>query len=252
MKFGRFIFSDKIFWGMIDNDEVAVLKLNPFKGLMESGEIFSLNEVKTLAPVIPGKIVGVGLNYREHAKEMGKPLPEEPLIFLKPSTAVIGPGENIFLPSISKRVDYEGELAVVIKKACKNVSAEEAGECIFGYTCFNDVTARDLQKKDIQYTRAKSFDTFAPIGPFIETDISPDELEIKTYLNGELKQHSPTSDMIFTVYKLVSFVSSVMTLLPGDVITTGTPPGVGPLSQGDKISIEIEAIGTLTNFVVSE
>ncbi len=252
MKFGRFIFSDKIFWGRVEGDEVAVLKLSPFKGLMESGETFNINEVKILAPVMPGKIVGVGLNYREHAREMGKELPEEPLIFLKPSTAVIGPGENIFLPGISKRVDYEGELGVVIKKACRNVSVEEAAECIFGYTCFNDVTARDLQKKDVQYTRAKSFDSFAPIGPFVETDLSPDELVIRTFLNGELKQESPTSDMIFNVYQLVSFISSVMTLLPGDVIATGTPPGVGPLSPGDKISIEIEGIGTLTNFVVSE
>ena len=252
MKFGRFIFGDKIFWGRVEGDEVAVLKLSPFKGLMESGETFNVNEVKVIAPVTPSKIIGVGLNYKEHAKEMGKPLPEEPLIFLKPSTAVIGPGENIFLPSISNRVDYEGELGVVIKKACKNVSVEEAAECIFGYTCFNDVTARDLQAKDVQYTRAKSFDTFAPLGPFIETDIAPDELEIKTYLNGELKQNSPTSDMIFNVYQLVSFISSVMTLLPGDVIATGTPPGVGPLSPGDRVSIEIEGIGTLTNFVVSE
>ena len=252
MKFGRFLFGEKVFWGRVERDEVAVLKVSPFKGLIESGEVFGINEVKILPPVVPTKIVGVGLNYKAHAEEMRKPLPEEPLIFLKPSTAVIGPGDNIFLPSISQRVDYEGELGVVIKKACKNVSPEEASDCIFGFTCFNDVTARDLQAKDVQYTRAKSFDTFAPLGPFVETDLDINEITIRTILNGDVRQNSPVTDMIFNPYRLVSFISSVMTLLPGDVIATGTPPGVGPLSSGDKISVEIEGIGTLTNFVVSE
>ncbi len=251
MKFGRFLFGEKVFWGRVEGDEIAVLKIPPQKGLIESGEVFNINEVKILPPVVPTKIVGVGLNYRKHAEEMGKPLPAEPLIFLKPSTAVIGPEDNIILPPVSERVDYEGELGVVIKKACKNVAVEEASECIMGFTCFNDVTARDLQAKDVQYTRAKGFDTFAPVGPFIETDINPDEVEIKTYLNGEIRQHSSTADMIFNVYQLVSFISGVMTLLPGDVIATGTPPGVGKLSPGDRVSIEIDGIGTLSNYVVA-
>ncbi len=251
MKFGRFLFREKVFWGRVETGEVEVLKITPLKGLSETGEVFRLEEVKILAPVTPTKIIGVGLNYRAHAEEMKRVLPEEPLIFLKPSTAVIGPGDNIFLPPDSERIDYEGELGVVIKRACKDVQTEEAAECIMGYTCFNDVTARDLQEKDVQYTRAKSFDTFAPIGPFIETDVDPDELVIKAYLNGKLKQDAPTSDMIFNVYRLVSFISSVMTLLPGDVIATGTPPGVGKLSPGDRITIEIEGVGSLTNFVIS-
>ena len=249
MKVGRFLFNEKVFWGLVEDEEVFVLKVPIFKGAIRTEESFSLGELKILPPVVPGKILGIGLNYKDHAREMEKELPAEPLIFMKPPSAVIGHKDNIQLPEKSKQVDYEGELAVVIKKACKNVTAENADRYILGYTCMNDVTARDFQRLDVQYTRAKGFDTFAPIGPFIETDLDPTGLSIKSYLNDELMQNSNTNEMIFDVYQLVSFISEIMTLMPGDVITTGTPPGVGKLSPGDKISVEIENIGKLTNFV---
>lgn len=205
-----------------------------------------------LAPVQPSKIIAVGLNYRDHAREMGLDLPGEPILFMKPSTAVIGPFEEIRYPSQSSRVDYEAELAVVIGTACRNVRASRAKDCILGYTCLNDVTARDLQAKDGQWTRAKSFDTFAPIGPWIATDIEdPHALSITARLNGEVKQSSNTSNLIFSVFELVEFISSVMTLKPGDVIATGTPSGVGPMLPGDEIAIEIEGIGVLSNRVSS-
>ena len=210
-------------------------------------ELIPLNEIKILPVSFPTKIVAVGLNYKDHAMEMDKPLPDEPLIFLKPSSAIIANKERIVLPEISKRVDYEGELAIVIGKKCKNVEIEDAREFILGYTCFNDVTARDLQKKDIQYTRAKSFDTFAPVGPWIENDVDPTNLEIKTYLNDRIVQHSNTKNMKFNVFYLVSYISKIMTLMPGDIIATGTPAGVGPLMPGDIVKVEIEGIGVLEN-----
>jgi 2-keto-4-pentenoate hydratase/2-oxohepta-3-ene-1,7-dioic acid hydratase in catechol pathway len=203
-----------------------------------------------LAPVLPGKIVAVGLNYRDHAKEMGHELPRDPVLFMKPSTAVIGPFDEIRYPAQSSRVDYEAELAVVIGKTCRNVKAAQARDCIMGYTCFNDVTARDLQTRDGQWTRAKSFDTFAPIGPWIVTDIDdPHTLAITARLNGEIKQSSNTSNLIFSVFDLVQFISGVMTLNPGDVIATGTPSGVGPMNAGDEIAIEIQGIGVLRDKV---
>jgi 2-keto-4-pentenoate hydratase/2-oxohepta-3-ene-1,7-dioic acid hydratase in catechol pathway len=183
---------------------------------------------------------------------MQKVIPEEPLIFLKPSTSVIANKMKIIIPKMSKRVDYEGELAVVIGKRCKNVSPEEAKDYILGYSCFNDVTARDLQQKDVQYTRAKSFDTFAPYGPWLAIGIDPTNLKLVTRINGEVKQEGNTSDMIFSPFELVSFVSKIMTLLPGDVIATGTPAGVGKLNPGDRVEVEIENVGTLINYVVEE
>jgi 2-keto-4-pentenoate hydratase/2-oxohepta-3-ene-1,7-dioic acid hydratase in catechol pathway len=192
------------------------------------------------------------VNYRDHAEEMKTPLPKEPLLFLKPSTSVIGPGEGIVYPKMSKRVDYEAELAVVIRKMAKAVPEERAAEYILGYTCLNDVTARDLQPKDGQWTTSKGFDTFAPIGPWIVTDIDPHHLEISSYLNGERRQHSNTKNLIFGSHQLVSFISHVMTLLPGDVIATGTPSGIGPMTIGDKIDVVIEGIGTLSNIIVAE
>ena len=183
---------------------------------------------------------------------MKKKIPDEPLIFLKPSTTVIGPGEGIVYPKMSKQVDYEGELAVVIRKVARSVSKREAGDHILGYTCLNDVTARDLQSKDEQWTRAKGFDTFAPLGPWIMTDIDPNHLEISTYLNGEKCQHSNTKNLIFDPSDLVSVISHVMTLFPGDIISTGTPSGVGPMNVGDKIDVTIEGIGTLSNTVIAE
>jgi 2-keto-4-pentenoate hydratase/2-oxohepta-3-ene-1,7-dioic acid hydratase in catechol pathway len=216
--------------------------------IISAGEIYKLRDVKLLSPCLPTKIVCVGLNYVEHARELGMHLPEDPIIFIKPPSAAIGPEEEIIYPSSSKRIDYEGELAVVIGKRAKDISASSANDHILGYTCFNDVTARDLQQKDGQWTRAKSFDTFAPLGPWI-ADIDPSDLDIRTRLNGALKQDSNTSDLIFSVPKLVEFVSRIMTLEPGDIIATGTPPGIGSLNSGDIVEVEIEGIGVLRNFV---
>jgi 2-keto-4-pentenoate hydratase/2-oxohepta-3-ene-1,7-dioic acid hydratase in catechol pathway len=203
-------------------------------------------------PVTPTKIVGVGLNYRAHALEMGKPLPAEPLLFLKPPSALIGPDEPIVRPRGYERVDFEGELAVVIGRRARRVSREQALEHVAGYTCLNDVTVRDLQKKDIQYTRAKGFDSFCPVGPRVAAGLDPERLHIETRVNGVTRQSSSTSDLIFDVPALVAFVSAVMTLEEGDLISTGTPPGVGNLQPGDVVEIEIEGIGILRNPVTGE
>ena len=205
-------------------------------GIISGGEVLGLEEVFLLPPCQPTKIVCVGLNYVKHALELKMPLPEEPILFLKPPSCHPGPGRAYRLSSSSQQVDYEGELAVVIGKRCKNILAEEAEKYILGYTCFNDVTARDLQRKDGQWTRAKSFDTFAPFGPWIAR-IDPSDADIQTRINGKVVQKSNTSDLIFDVPKLVQFISGVMTLEPGDVIATGTPPGVGPLQKGDAVEV---------------
>lgn len=197
-----------------------------------------------------GKIILAGLNYREHAREMGTKIPRQPVIFLKPPSSLLGPNQNIVYPEGVKRLDYEAELALVVGKKAKNVSEKQATDHIFGYTCLNDVTARDLQKKDGQWTRAKSFDTFCPVGPRIKTSIDSSDLKIQTYLNGQLKQNSRTSDFIFSIEFLFSFISKIMTLLPGDIISTGTPPGVGPMRRGDRVQVVIEGIGCLENRVV--
>lgn len=210
----------------------------------------SIEVKKFLSPVLPGKVVAVGLNYRDHAEELGLNLPKEPVLFMKPATSVIGPLDDIIYPWQSKRVDYEAELAVVISKDCRNVRAANASDVILGYTCLNDVTARDLQEADGQWTRAKSFDTFAPIGPWIETGIAdPHCLAITSRLNGEIKQSSNTKNLIFSVFELVEFISGIMTLNRGDVIATGTPSGIGPMNPGDEIEIELEGIGVLKNQV---
>jgi len=216
--------------------------------VVSGGEVFSIDQLELAAPCQPSKVVCVGLNYVEHARELKMELPDEPILFLKPPTAVVGPNAQIAYPPSSRQVDYEGEMAVVIGKRCKDASAAEAESYILGYTCFNDVTARDLQRKDVQWTRAKSFDTFAPIGPWIDK-IDPSRADITTRVNGEVRQKSNTSDLIFDVPKLVAFISGVMTLLPGDVIATGTPPGVGPLQKGDTVEVEVEGIGVLRNSV---
>jgi len=256
VKVGRFKCGDKTIFALIKGKEIVPIKEKRISELMESitpeGESLSFKDVKFLSPTRPTKIVAVGLNYKAHAEEMGKPLPEEPLLFMKPSTAVISNKMRIVKPKMSQRVDYEGELAIVIGRKCKKVSPQEAPDYILGYSCFNDVTARDLQQKDVQYTRAKSFDTFAPYGPWINTEIDPIGLKITTRVNGEVKQEGNTEDMIFSPFELVSFISKIMTLLPGDVIATGTPPGVGPLQAGDRVEVEIEGIGTLINYVVDE
>ena len=197
----------------------------------------------------PTKVVLVGLNYKDHARELQMPLPDEPILFLKPPTALIGPEDYIVYPKQSKRVDYEAELALVIKDECKDIEPDEVMDFVEGFTCLNDVTARDLQSKDVQWTRAKSFDTFCPIGPKIVTDIEPNNVKIQSYLNGELRQDSNTSNFIFTTEELVSFVSRVMTLQKGDIIATGTPSGIGAMQRGDTVEIKIEGIGTLRNYV---
>ena len=205
---------------------------------------------RLLAPALPTKIVAVGLNYRDHAQEMSLVPPKEPIIFLKPASSIVGPGDSIVYPARSSRVDFEAELGVVISKKCRNVPADRARDVIFGYTCINDVTARDLQTIDGQWTRAKSFDTFAPLGPWIVTDIEdPHGLAITSRLNGQVRQESSTANLIFSVFDLIEFISSVMTLEQWDVIATGTPAGIGPMNRGDEIQVAIEGIGTLTNTV---
>jgi 2-keto-4-pentenoate hydratase/2-oxohepta-3-ene-1,7-dioic acid hydratase in catechol pathway len=248
MRYVRF-WKDKIHWGIINEGLVKVLDGDFLQGGKATGEELMLEGLELLAPVQPGKIVCVGLNYIDHAKEMNLSVPEEPILFLKPPSATLQHKGNIEYPSISSRVDFEAELAIVIGKQARLISEHQAEECIFGYTCANDVTARDLQQKDGQWTRAKSFDTFLPLGPWIETELNPEELEVELRLNGEIKQKSNTRNFIFPVNYMVSFISQVMTLEPGDVIITGTPPGVGAMEQGDEVTVWIQGIGELKNFV---
>jgi len=236
-------------YGIVDEDAIVVLAGDPmFAGFDTTGERVPLGKVGSLlAPVIPrSKVVAVGKNYREHAAEMGAEAPSEPLLFLKPNTAVIGLGDAIFLPPQSERVDYEGELAVVIGKIARNVAEEDAASHIFGYTVANDVTARDLQQRDGQWTRAKGFDTFCPLGPVIETELDP-EASLRTRVNGELRQEARISEMVHGIPSIVAYASSVFTLLPGDVILTGTPSGVGQLHAGDTVEVEVSGVGSLVN-----
>ncbi len=251
MKIYRFKHKDKISYGVLKEDKLLPIVGSIYRKFKTAKKGIPVGDVTLLPPVLPSKIVAIGLNYKDHAMERGKPLPEEPLIFLKPPTAIVGPKDIIVYPPMSKRVDFEGELAVIIKKKARLLhSDEEANAHILGYSCFNDVTARDLQVKDVQFTRAKSFDTFAAVGPCVATDIDPSGLKIKTFLNGKLKQSGNTRNLIFSVPFLVRFVSHVMTLNPGDIITTGTPSGIGPMVPGDKVDIQIEGIGTLSNTVM--
>ncbi|MEJ5186738.1 MAG: fumarylacetoacetate hydrolase family protein [Candidatus Geothermincolales bacterium] len=249
MKLARFLYRGRIRFGVVDGETVRELVGTPFQGIHESGEAFPLGEVDLLPPVFPQKILAVGLNYRDHAEEFGMPIPDEPVLFMKPPSSLLPHGGRIIYPEMSRRVDYEAELALVVSAECRDVSVEEAGKYILGYTCANDVTARDLQAKDGQWTRAKSFDTFCPLGPFIETEADPSDLAVRLYLNGELRQSSRTSAMIFGPAELLSFVSRIMTLYPGDVILTGTPSGVGEMRPGDRVEVEIEGVGRLANTV---
>ncbi len=259
MRIARFKVDQNVSFGevVVSGDEVTVRALagHPFEPPRYTGREFPITAVKLLAPVLPSKVVAIGKNYADHAAEVGGDVPVEPLIFLKPSTAVIGPGAAIELPPRSDRVDHEAELAVVIGKLCRDVPIDKVAEVILGYTCANDVTARDLQFEDGQWTRAKGFDTFCPLGPWIETGLrltgdNPDSLEVTCEVNGEVRQAGATGDMVFPVDRIVSHVSSVMTLLPGDVILTGTPGGIGPIVEGDVVSITISGIGTLVNSAV--
>ena len=282
MRIARFALEDEVRYGIVQDEDVqgvdgaadgeragqgrgngerptglsvAEIAGHPFgpgpENVRLTGARYSVDDVRLLAPILPSKIVAVGRNYAEHAKELGNEPPAEPLIFLKPSTAVIGPGDPIARPAaLSKRVDYEGELAIVFGRLCRDVPEARVAEVIFGYTCANDVTARDLQARDGQWTRAKGFDTFCPLGPWIETSLDPADVHLTTTVNGEIKQDSRTSALIHGIATLVSYVTAVMTILPGDVLLTGTPAGVGPLVAGDSVSVSIEGVGTLTNRVV--
>jgi len=252
MKIVRFITDKKAGYGILNGESIQGIEGKPYRRLKPSDRYYRLSDVKLLPPCLPSKIVALGLNYHAHAEETRMSLPDAPLIFLKPSTAVIGPEDNIIYPSASNRVDYEGELGVVIKKTAWQVPLENAPDYILGYTCFNDVTARDLQGIDSQWTRSKSFNTFAAIGPCIETELDAGNVVLETRLNGELKQHSSTSDLIYPVPELINFISGVMTLLPGDIIATGTPGGIGPMHPGDTVEIKIDGIGTLRNYVAKK
>jgi len=251
MRIVRFLYKKKMLWGVVKKDIVCVLTQAPFNKISIGKKHILFKQVKLLAPAQPSKIILVGLNYTDHARELNMKIPKQPVIFLKPATSLIAPGQDIIYPEMVSRLDYEAELAIIIKKKAKNIKASKAQEYILGYSCLNDVTARDLQEKDGQWTRAKSFDTFCPVGPWIETNINPCALKIASYLNGKIKQNSCTSNFIFSVPCIVSFISQVMTLLPGDIISTGTPPGVGPMKPKDKIEIEIEGIGRLSNKVIA-
>ena len=267
MRIARFTTGDEPAYGVITGDldelgepeeDAVVVELagDPlYVGIKLLDQEHRLADVRLLAPVLPrSKVVGIGRNYRAHAEEMGNKVPEEPLFFLKPNTSVIGPGDPVVYPSQSQNVHYEGELAVVIGRICRDVPPEKATDVIHGYTIGNDVTARDLQRADVQFTRGKGFDTFCPLGPWVETDLDPqhfiDGVAIRTHLNGEVVQDGTTADMIFDIPTLIAYVSSVMTLLPGDVILTGTPEGVGPMEVGDEVEVSVAGLGSLTNKVV--
>ncbi len=247
MRYARFEHKGVIYEGSIEAGVILHITDSPFQKLTPLKYSVNIKDVRLLAPVIPSKIIAVGLNYLDHAEEFKTVLPEVPLIFLKPASAAIGPGDAIYYPKQSVRVDYEAELAIVIGRRGRNISSRDAKKYIFGYTCLNDVTARDLQKKDGQWTRAKSFDTFCPIGPHIVTDLDVSSLKIESFLNGKVRQSSNTSKMIFDCEKLVEFISGVMTLEAGDIIATGTPGGIGPMAVGDEIEVRIENIGSLIN-----
>lgn len=251
MRIVRFAYHGRERWGVLEGKEIRVLAGPPFCAIRFARHIVRLEKARIVPPATPTKIVLVGLNYRDHAREMGMKTPKEPVIFLKPPTSLVAHGEPIVYPAGVSRLDYEAELALVIRRKAKGISAGEAGRFILGYTCLNDVTARDLQEKDGQWTRSKSFDTFCPLGPWLETELDPSNLRISTRVNGRVHQDSRTSNFIFPVPQLVSFISGIMTLLPGDVISTGTPPGVGAMKPSDIVEVEVEGVGILANRVSS-
>jgi len=257
VRIARFTAGEEPVYGVVESvagqQIVAAVAGDPlYQGAGLTGQRWDLDDVRLLAPVIPrSKVVCVGRNYADHASELGNDVPAEPLLFLKPNTSVVGPGDPIVHPRQSEDVQFEGELAVVIGRICRDVPVSRVADVVYGYTVGNDVTARDLQKKDVQFTRAKGFDSFCPLGPWIETELAVDDLELSTTLNGETRQSGRTSQMIFDVPALIAYVTSVMTLLPGDVLLTGTPAGVGPMRPGDQVAVTVEGVGTLTNMVVS-
>jgi 2-keto-4-pentenoate hydratase/2-oxohepta-3-ene-1,7-dioic acid hydratase in catechol pathway len=255
VRIARFVHPGGIAWGVVEGPAgatfdaltVAAIKDHPMGTIEFTGERFALGDVRLLAPILPSKVLAVGRNYSAHAAELGHDLPERPLIFLKPSTAVIGAHDLIRLPPDSDRVDHEAELAIVVGRVAKDVPRDRAHEVIFGYTCANDVTARDHQRADGQFTRAKGYDSFCPIGPWIETTFDPSAARVRALVNGTVRQDGNTRDMVFDIATLISFMSHVMTLVPGDVILTGTPDGVGPIVDGDTVTIAIDGIGELSN-----
>jgi 2-keto-4-pentenoate hydratase/2-oxohepta-3-ene-1,7-dioic acid hydratase in catechol pathway len=251
MRLLRFRHGDRIATGAIQTgeDRVRVLAGTFFEDPLPTGEEVPLDDVLLLAPVLPSKLVCVGKNYAAHAAEFGMGVPEEPLLFLKPSTAVIGPGDPIRLLPINRRTDYEGELAVVVGRLARSVRAEDAYRFILGYTCANDVTLRDLQRPDDQWTRAKGFDGSCPLGPWVETEVDPTDVVVQTRLNGDVVQRASTSDLAFGVATLLEYITEFMTLLPGDVLLTGTPEGVGKLADGDVVEVDVDGVGTLRNRV---
>jgi 2-keto-4-pentenoate hydratase/2-oxohepta-3-ene-1,7-dioic acid hydratase in catechol pathway len=260
MRIARFAHPQGMSFGVVEGEPdapaaaqtVAQIEGHPFGQIVATGQRWALSDVRLLSPILPSKVIGVGRNYAAHAAELGNEVPTEPLIFLKPSTAVTGPGDPIRLPVQSKQVEHEAELAVVINaRGAREVSRERALDSVFGYTVANDVTARDLQKSDPQWTRAKGFDSFCPIGPWIDTDLDPSDLRVMCDVDGELRQDGRTSQLVFDIPTLVSYISHVMTLLPGDVILTGTPAGVGPLTAGQSVTVAVERLGMLTNPVIA-
>jgi 2-keto-4-pentenoate hydratase/2-oxohepta-3-ene-1,7-dioic acid hydratase in catechol pathway len=251
MKIYRFTYAGKAAYGVLKEEKLFPIRGSIFRAFKVESKGIDIGDTRLLPPVTPTKIVAVGRNYRDHAMERGSPIPRQPLLFLKPPSAVIGPQDVIIYPPMSKRVDYEGELAVVIKKNLGGIAEDEdVFPYVLGYTCLNDVTARDLQDKDGQWSRAKGFDTFAPIGPCIATDLDPTALKLKTFLNGKLKQSGNTRRFIFPIPVLLRYISQIMTLYPGDIVTTGTPAGIGPMAAGDRVDVQIEGIGTLSNKVI--
>jgi 2-keto-4-pentenoate hydratase/2-oxohepta-3-ene-1,7-dioic acid hydratase in catechol pathway len=250
VKIYRFVHAGKPSIGVADGDRIIRYSGSDATALGEpTNDSIAVADAHLLAPVTPSKIVAVGRNYAEHAKELGNEAPSEPIIFLKPPTAVLDPNGTIVRPPQSQRVDFEGELAIVVGKSARNIGRDDWRSVVLGFTCANDVTARDLQKKDIQFTRGKSFDTFLPLGPCIDTGVNPAALPLRTRVNGETKQDGNTRDMVFDCGAIIEFITAVMTLNPGDVVLTGTPAGVGPLNAGDRVEVEIEGIGVLRNQV---
>lgn len=247
MKIARFLANDQEYWGVVESNYVTVLAQSIYEDIVATSERLPLKDVQLLAPVTPSKVVAIGLNYRDHAQEVNQPLPEEPFVFLKAPTSIVGPEQEILIANPKNETHHEAELAIVIGKRAASVPRESALEYVRGYTCGNDVSDRTIQRKESSPVRAKSFDTYTPLGPFLVTGIDPSSLAIECYVNGERRQSSSTSQLIFDVPTLVSFVSRSMTLLPGDVILTGTPSGVGPIKAGDVVEVRIEGIGTLRN-----
>lgn len=248
MKIYRFRYRKRILQGVLKEEYLFPVVGSVFGDFRLGTSPVPIADVRILPPVLPTKIIGIGRNYRDHAKELNNPLPEEPLVFLKPPTALIGTLDAVVMPPASARVDYEGEVGVVIRKRIRSLRDDDpVDDVILGYTCFNDVTARDLQAKDVQFTRAKGFDTFAAVGPCVATGLDPASLRLKTFLNGKLVQSGTTANLIFPIPHLVRFLSRIMTLNPGDIIATGTPAGVGPVSPGDRVDVQIEGIGVLSN-----